>query len=56
MNDSICTKRKTNTIGTFLGNIAVDDLILIAVILALLIDDCDDKLLIGAIIFIFLNM
>lgn len=41
--------------GGLLGTLATDDLILIVIALALLIDGCDDKLLILAIGFIFLS-
>lgn len=41
--------------GGLLGTLATDDLILIVIALVLLIDDCDDKLLILAIGFIFLS-
>ena len=41
--------------GSFLDNIQADDIILIMVVIALLLDDCDDKLLIAALGFIFLS-
>lgn len=48
-----CEKQDKN--GGFLSGIATDDLILIVVALVLLIDDCDDKLLLIALAFIFLS-
>ena len=47
------TERKPDGIGGFLKNLQTDDIILIAVIFALLIDDCDDKLLLIALGFVF---
>jgi hypothetical protein len=41
--------------GGFLENLAADDIILIAVIAALLLDGCDDKLLLAAIAFVLLT-
>lgn len=38
-----------------LDNIQTDDVILIIVVLALLLDDCEDKLLIAALGFIFIS-
>lgn len=41
--------------GGILSGLGTDDLILIVVALVLLIDDCDDKLLLIALAFIFLS-
>ncbi len=41
--------------GGFLSKLENDDIILIAIALLLLADDCDDKLLIIAIAFIFIS-
>lgn len=41
--------------GGLLANIETDDIILIAVILALLLDGCEDRLLLGAIAFVLLS-
>lgn len=41
--------------GGLLSNIETDDIILIAVILALLLDGCEDRLLLGAIAFVLLS-
>ncbi len=41
--------------GGLLENIKTDDIILIIVVLALILDDCDDKLLLAALGFIFLS-
>ena len=49
-------KNATNpTTAEFLSGLGTDDLILIVVALVLLIDDCDDKLLLIALAFIFLS-
>ncbi len=39
----------------FLGNLEIDDVVLMAVILLLLIDGCDDWILLFALAFIFLS-
>lgn len=44
--------KKDNGFGGLFGNFQADDIILALVILTLLTDDCDDKLLLGAIAFI----
>lgn len=49
---TICKKEQNN--GIF-GKFETDDIILAAVIVMLLANDCDDKLLLLAIVFIFLN-
>ncbi len=41
--------------GKLFGRFELDDLILIAIVLALLLDECDDLLLLAALAFIFLN-
>ena len=41
--------------GGFLDNLKQDDTILLAVIFVLLLDECDDKLLLAALGFIFLS-
>lgn len=41
--------------GKFLGKFEIDDIILIAILVILLVDDCDDKLLFFAIAFIFVS-
>lgn len=41
--------------GGIFDNLQTDDIILGIVVLALLMDDCDDKLLIAALAFIFLS-
>lgn len=41
--------------GKILGNFELDDLLLLFVILILVLDDCDDKLLLLALGFIFLS-
>ena len=38
-----------------LGKLETDDIILIAIILILLYDECDDKLLLAAIAFVFIS-
>ena len=48
-------KQKPEGIVGFLKNLQSDDIILIAVIFALLIDDCDDKLLLIALGFVFFS-
>lgn len=44
---------RKNDNGGILSGLGTDDLILIVVALVLLIDDCDDKLLLIALAFIF---
>lgn len=46
---------KNDNGGGILSGLGTDDLILIVVALVLLIDDCDDKLLLIALAFIFLS-
>lgn len=46
---------KPDNSGGILSGLGTDDLILIVVALVLLIDDCDDKLLLIALAFIFLS-
>ena len=46
---------RKNDNGGILSGLGTDDLILIVVALVLLIDDCDDKLLLIALAFIFLS-
>lgn len=41
--------------GGIFDNIQTDDIILFIVVLALLLDDCDDKILLAALGFIFLS-
>lgn len=41
--------------GGILDNIQTDDIILFIVVVALLLDDCDDKILLAALGFIFLS-
>lgn len=48
-------KEKKTESGSIFDNIHTDDIILIMVVLALLVDDCEDKLLIAALGFIFLS-
>lgn len=53
-------KKSANAIGTkknggILSGIANDDIILLVVILALLMDGCEDKLLLAAIAFVLLT-
>ena len=48
-------KKKEDKNETILGNLQVDDIILLVVILALILDDCEDKLLIGVLGFVFLS-
>jgi len=48
----ICNNEKNNS---FLGNLETDDIILGVIILMLLTNDCDDKLLLLAIAFIFFS-
>lgn len=40
---------------SIINDFKLDDIIILAVIFILLIDDCDDILLLGALAFIFLN-
>lgn len=47
---SRCEKR-----GGIFDNIQTDDIILFIVIVALILDDCDDKMLLAALGFIFLS-
>ena len=53
--EKIEKKCEKNDNGGILSGIGTDDLILIVVALVLLIDDCDDKLLLIALAFIFLS-
>lgn len=46
-------KDKKNT--GILGGVSNDDLILIAIVIALIADGCDDKLLIVVLVFVFLS-
>lgn len=46
-------KEQSGILGGILGNFELDDIILLIVVAALLLDDCEDKLLIGALAFIF---
>lgn len=49
-------KRNQNTdIKSFFKNLETDDIILIAIAILLLADDCDDKMLLLAIGFIFIS-
>ena len=48
-------KNQTGNIGSFFKNLETDDIILIAIALLLLADDCDDKMLLVAIAFIFIS-
>ncbi len=50
--NKIVTEEKNTKI---LGNFEVDDIILLAIILILLADDCDDKLLLLALAFVFIS-
>lgn len=49
------TEAEHMKIGGIFDNLQNDDIILLAVIFILLINDCDDKLLIAALAFIFLS-
>ena len=44
-----------NKNNSFLSNLQIDDIILIAIVLLLLVDGCDDNLLILAIAFVFIS-
>lgn len=48
-------KNQTGDIRSFFKNLETDDIILIAIALLLLADDCDDKMLLIAIAFIFIS-
>ena len=48
-------KNQTGDIRSFFKNLEADDIILIAIALLLLADDCDDKMLLVAIAFIFIS-
>lgn len=48
------TKKEEKESG-LMDNIQTDDIILLAVVLVLLIDGCDDKLLLAALGFIFIS-
>lgn len=53
---SIADFRGHSSVPSFLRNLKLDDIILLVVIVLLLTDDhCDDKLLIGILILIFLS-
>lgn len=47
--------KKSNNNGGIFNNLQNDDIILALVVLALLMDGCDDKLLLGAIAFILFS-
>ena len=49
------TRQNSDGIGGILKNLQSDDIILMAVILALLVDGCDDKLLLIALGFVFFS-
>ena len=49
-----CEKSLSDNKG-FLSNLQLDDIILIAIVLLLLADGCDDNLLILAIAFVFIS-
>ena len=48
-------KPEKNASAPLLGNMEVDDIILLAVIFMLILNDCDDKLLLIALAYIFLS-
>ncbi len=48
-------EKKDASLGGILGDLKTDDIILIVIALALLIDDCDDKLLLIALAFVFFS-
>lgn len=48
-------KNQAGSIGSIFKNLETDDIILIAIALLLLADDCDDKMLLIAIAFIFIS-
>lgn len=47
-------KKKEEKNDSFLANLETDDIILLIVILALILDDCDDKILLIALGFVFI--
>ncbi|MCI5604613.1 MAG: hypothetical protein MR413_03040 [Clostridia bacterium] len=51
---NVQTKKEEKESG-LMDNIQTDDIILLAVVLVLLIDGCDDKLLLAALGFIFIS-
>lgn len=48
-------KKKGGFLDGIFGNMEADDIILLIVVLALIMDDCDDKLLLLALGFIFIS-
>lgn len=52
---AVCTVDRDKKSKGFLAGIETDDIILIMVILALLMDDCEDTLLLAAIVFVLLS-
>ena len=48
-----CKNEKKKNDNTFLGSLETDDIILLIIIFALILEDCEDKLLLLALGFIF---
>ncbi len=54
--NEVCEKNaKSGGIGGILANLQMDDIILIIVVIALLMEDCEDKILLAAIAFILFS-
>ena len=51
----MCEKKSEKKDNLIFGNFEADDIILLIVIFALLLEDCEDKLLIAALGFIFVS-
>lgn len=51
----VCEKKNEKKDNLIFGNFETDDIILLIVIFALLLEDCEDKLLIAALGFIFVS-
>lgn len=51
----VCEKKSEKRDNLIFGNFEADDIILLIVIFALLLEDCEDKLLIAALGFIFVS-